>query len=63
MTDTIECIFTGNVLKPIEPLHLKDGERVIVHIERKIPFNTIKLKTSLSREYVRTIRDESWMSL
>jgi predicted DNA-binding antitoxin AbrB/MazE fold protein len=63
MTETIECIFTGSVLKPVEPLHLKDGERVIVHIERKIPFDTIKVKLPVNREYVRSMRDESWMPL
>lgn len=63
MTETIECIFIGSVLKPIESLNLKDGERVIVHIERKIPFETIKVKTPVNREYIRSIRDESRMPL
>ncbi len=63
MAETIECVFIGNVLKPVEPLDLKDGERVIVHIERKLPFDTIKVKNPISREYIRSIRDESWMPL
>ena len=44
MAEMIECIYVGNVLKPVIPLHLTDGERVIVHIEKRIPFETIKIK-------------------
>ncbi len=63
MAEMIECIYVGNVLKPVIPLHLTDGERVIVHIEKRIPFETIKIKKKIVREDIRCIRNESWMPL
>ncbi len=63
MPETIECIYIENVLKPVVPLNLSDGERVLVHIERKIPFKPIKLKRPITREEIRICRDESWMPL
>lgn len=63
MSETIECIYSGSVLKPVKPLNLKQGERVVVHIEKKIPFETIKIQTPANPEYIRFLRDESWTPL
>jgi len=63
MSETIECIYSGTVLRPIKPLNLKEGERIVVHIEKKLPFETIKIQTPVSREYIRSLRDESWIPL
>ena len=63
MSETVECIYVENVLKPVAPLHLSEGERVIVHIEKKISFDTIKLITPISRHEIRSLRDESFLQI
>jgi len=63
MLETIECIYSKTVLRHNKPLNLKEGERIVVHIEKKLPFETIKIQTPVSREYIRSLRDESWITL
>ena len=37
MSQTIEAIFDGNVLRPVEPLDIEPNTRVTVHIETPEP--------------------------
>jgi predicted DNA-binding antitoxin AbrB/MazE fold protein len=58
----IECIFENNVLKPLEKVPLKEGERIQILIKRKLSFDPLKLKEKVSLTKIIEIRDESWNS-
>lgn len=60
MSRAIECIYEDNVLKPVGKIPLKEGERILVTIERRLPFEPIRLKKKPSREKIGALRDESW---
>ena len=62
MGKAIECIYENNVLKPVGKVLLKEGERIRVTIERKLPFEPIQLKKKPSSEEISNLRDESWTS-
>jgi predicted DNA-binding antitoxin AbrB/MazE fold protein len=62
MGKAIECIYENNVLKPVGKVLLKEGERIRVTIERKLPFEPINLKKKPSSEQISALRDESWTS-
>jgi|GEM_PF-6606397 len=53
----------GDRSQAYKTVKFKEGERVVVHIEKKLPFETIKIQTPVSREYIRSLRDESWIPL
>jgi predicted DNA-binding antitoxin AbrB/MazE fold protein len=62
MGKAIECIYENNVLKPVGKVLLKEGERIRVTIERKLPFEPIQLKKKPSSEEISALRDETWTS-
>jgi predicted DNA-binding antitoxin AbrB/MazE fold protein len=62
MSRIIECIFENNVLKPLEKVPLKEGERIQILIKRKLSFDPLKLKEKVSLAKIIEIRDESWNS-
>ena len=62
MSWVIECIFENNVLKPLEQVPLKEGERIQILIKRKLSFDPLKLKEKVSLTKIIEIRDESWNS-
>jgi len=62
MSRVIECIFENNVLKPLEKVPLKEGERIQILIKRKLSFDPLKLKEKVSLTKIIEIRDESWNS-
>jgi predicted DNA-binding antitoxin AbrB/MazE fold protein len=62
MSRVIECIFENNVLKPLEKVPLKEGERIQILIKRKLSFEPLKLKEKVSITKIIEIRDESWNS-
>ena len=62
MSRVIECIFENNVLKPLEKVTLKEGERIQILIKRKLSFEPLKLKEKVSISKIIEIRDEAWNS-
>ena len=62
MGKAIECIYENNVLKPVGTVQLKEGERIRVTIEKKLPFEPIQLKKKPASERISALRDESWTS-
>lgn len=62
MGKAIGCIYEGNVLKPVGKIQLKEGERIRVTIEKKLPFEPIQLKKKPASEHITALRDESWTS-
>lgn len=62
MSRVIECIFENNVLKPLEHVPLKEGERIRILIKRKLSFDPLKLKEKVSLTKIIEIRDELWNS-
>jgi predicted DNA-binding antitoxin AbrB/MazE fold protein len=62
MVKAIECIYEDNVLKPVGKIQLREGERILVTIEKKLSFEPIRLKKKLTSERIGALRDESWTS-
>lgn len=62
MSRAIECIYENNVLKPVGKIHLKEGERIRVTIEKKLSFEPIRLKKKVSSDRISALKDESWIS-
>lgn len=62
MGKAIECIYEDNVLKPVGKVQLREGERIRVTIEKKLPFEPIRLKKKISSERISALKDESWTS-
>lgn len=62
MSRAIECIYENNVLKPVGKIHLKEGERIRVTIEKKLSFEPIRLKKKVSSDRINALMDESWIS-
>jgi predicted DNA-binding antitoxin AbrB/MazE fold protein len=62
MGKAIECIYENNVLKPVGKVQLREGERIRVTIEKKLPFEPIQLKKKPSSGRISALRDESWIS-
>jgi len=62
MVRAIECIYEDNVLKPVGKIHLREGERIRVTIEKKLSFEPIRLKKKLTSDRINALRDESWTS-
>jgi predicted DNA-binding antitoxin AbrB/MazE fold protein len=44
MGQAIECVYEDNVLKPVGKVPLREGERIRVTIEKRLPFEPIQLK-------------------
>ncbi len=63
MTVTIDCIYDGEVFRPLEKIDLIKGERLTLHIERHISLNPIVLQTPVTDELIQSLRRESWTSL
>lgn len=62
MGKAIECIYEDNVLKPVGKIQLREGERIRVTIEKKLPFEPIQLKNKPSSGRISALKDESWIS-
>jgi predicted DNA-binding antitoxin AbrB/MazE fold protein len=62
MGKAIECIYENNVLKPVGKVPLKEGERILVTIEKKLTFEPIRLKKKPSQDQIHAVRDEAWTS-
>ena len=63
MTVTIDCIYDGEVFRPLEKIDLIKGERLTLHIERHISLNPIVLQTPVTDDLIQSLRRESWTSL
>ena len=62
MDRAIECVYENNVLRPVGKVQLKEGERIRMIIEKKLPFEPIQLKKKPSSGCIRALRDELWTS-
>ena len=62
MSKAIECIYEDNVLKPVGKIPLREGERIRVILEKKIPFEPIRLKKKPSSARISNFQDESLTS-
>ncbi len=58
----IECIYENNVLKPVGKVPFREGERIRVMVEKKLPFEPIQLKKKPSSARIGSLKDESWTS-
>lgn len=56
MDNAIECIYENNVLKPVGKVPFREGERIRVMVERKLPFEPIQLRKKPSSEKIRSLR-------
>ena len=56
MGKAIECIYENNVLKPVGKVPFREGERIRVTIERKLPFEPIRLRKKPLSEKIRDMR-------
>lgn len=63
MTVTIDCIYDGEVFRPLEKIDLIKGERLTLHIERHISLDPIVLQTPVTDDLIQSLRRESWTSL
>lgn len=63
MTVKIDCIYDGEVFRPLEKIDLKKGERFTLHIERHISLDPIILQTQVTDDLIQSLRRESWISL
>ena len=62
MGQAIECVYEDNVLKPVGKVPLREGERIRVTIEKRLPFEPIQLKKKPAAGHISALRDESWTS-
>ncbi|MFA5269489.1 MAG: antitoxin family protein [Methanoregula sp.] len=62
MGKAIECIYENNVLKPVGKVPFREGERIRVMIEKKLPFEPIQLKKRSSSARISSLKDETWTS-
>lgn len=63
MPEVVECIYESGVFKPLgKVVELKEGEKVKVRIEKKIEFEPIRLKKSITIERILKIKNELWTS-
>lgn len=62
MGKAIECVYENNVLKPVGKVPLREGERIRVTIEKRLPFEPIQLKKKPASGRISALRDESWTS-
>lgn len=63
MPEVVECIYESGVFKPLgKVIELKEGEKVKIRIEKKIEFEPIRLKKSITIERILKIRNELWTS-
>jgi len=63
MSVTVDCIYDGEVFRPLEKIDLKKGERLTLHIERHITLDPIKLQTPVTDDVIQSLRRESRTSL
>jgi predicted DNA-binding antitoxin AbrB/MazE fold protein len=62
MGKAIECIYENNVLKPVGKVPFREGERIRITVEKKLPFDPIQLKKKPSSARISSLKDESWTS-
>lgn len=63
MPEVVECIYESGVFKPLgKVIELKEGEKVKIRIEKKIEFEPIRLKKSITIERILKIKNELWTS-
>jgi predicted DNA-binding antitoxin AbrB/MazE fold protein len=62
MGKAIECIYENNVLKPVGKVPFREGERIRVMVEKKLPFEPIQLKKKTSSARISSLKDEAWTS-
>ena len=66
MQKTIEVVYENGVFKPLEPVELKEGEKMEIIMEekkkREIDFEPIKLKNKVSIKRIEELRSELWSS-
>jgi predicted DNA-binding antitoxin AbrB/MazE fold protein len=60
MGKAIECIYENNVLKPVGKVPFREGERIRVMVEKKLPFEPIQLKKRSSSARISSLKDEAW---
>lgn len=63
MSVTVDCIFDGEVFRPLQKIDLQKGERCTVHIERHLSIEPIKLQTIITDDMIQSLRRETWTSL
>jgi predicted DNA-binding antitoxin AbrB/MazE fold protein len=56
MKNAIECIYENKVLKPVGKVPFREGERIRVKVERKLPFEPIRLKKRPSSKEISCLR-------
>jgi len=56
MGKAIECIFENNALKPVGKVPFREGERIRVMVEKKIPFEPIRLRKKPSLIKITNLR-------
>jgi len=59
MGKAIECIYENNVLKPVGKVPFREGERIRVMVEKKLPFEPIRLKKKSSSARISSLKDEA----
>jgi len=52
----------NNVLKPVGKVPFREGERIRITVEKKLPFDPIQLKKKPSSARISSLKDESWTS-
>jgi len=62
MGKAIECIYENNVLKPVGKVPFREGERIRVMVEKKLPFEPIQLKKRSSSARISSLKDEAGTS-
>ncbi len=61
MPKVIEAVYENGVLKPLEKVNLKEGEKVRLKInKRMLNFEPIELRKPLSLDDIKKLKDETW---
>ena len=65
MQKTIEVVYEGGVFKPLEKVHLEEGERMKVKIEERRGIlenyaGFIKLNRSVKLKEILELEDDAW---
>jgi predicted DNA-binding antitoxin AbrB/MazE fold protein len=62
MTDEIECVYDGDVIRPLRKPELRVGEHMTITIRRRLRVPPIRLPDIITDEDVEEIREERWAS-
>ncbi len=61
MPKVIEAVYENGVLKPLEKVNLKEGEKVRLKINKRVlNFEPIELRKPLSLDDIKKLKDETW---